>query len=633
MDMSEARRVLVDEAQQLLDGMEAALLTIEEQGANPELINEVFRAAHTIKGSAGLFGLTAIVEFTHAVESLLVQVRDGQRSLDGTLAALLLRCRDCLLAQIHAIDGDLPPVDPRPAERLGLLDALALYVEPAALPTAAAAVVGTEARDWRIHLQCDPYVLQQGVDPLALLDYLATLGEIRQVACDMSALPDWAAFDPECWYLRLDLEFRTTLDAARIEQAFEFVREGGKLVIEPCPAVLVPAGLESPKPAEGHYVKVDRNKLDGLIDCVAELVIASATGQVAARLGQLERLPDIMGAVEQLVGQIRDRALNLRMTPVGQIFQRYKRVVRDVAQQLDKDIDLVIHGAETELDKCLIDKLADPLLHIVRNAIDHGMEPVAERLAAGKPARGTLTLNAYHDSGNVVIEVSDDGRGLNRAKIRAKAVAQGLVAADAELAPMQLDALIFAPGFSTAETVTDLSGRGVGMDVVRRSIEALRGSVEIESQQGQGTTLRIRLPLTLAIIDGFQVMVGSTPLVVPLDAVEECLDVTGRLDGDIVDLRGEALPCLRVAPLFNLQPAAHARQSLVVVRDGRHRVGLLVDQLVGELQAVIKPLGRWLDGIPGIGGSTILGDGRVALLLDLPQMLAMARRQPPNPIG
>jgi two-component system, chemotaxis family, sensor kinase CheA len=318
----------------------------------------------------------------------------------------------------------------------------------------------------------------------------------------------------------------------------------------------------------------------------------------------------------------------LRMTPIGDIFQRFPRIVRDVAKGLGKQIELEISGADAELDKAMIEKLADPLLHIVRNAIDHGIEPTEQRMAAGKPSQGKLRLHAYQDSGSIVIEVSDDGRGLNVERIRAKAIENRLIDKDAILDDQATFALIFQPGFSTAETVTDLSGRGVGMDVVRRNIEQLRGEIEIESTLGHGTIFRIKLPLTLAIIDCFQVTVGSSNFAIPLELVVECIDLEHELDDyRIVNLRGEPLPYVTLADIFGIPRQSGGTPCMVIVQSGRRRAGILVDKLVGELQAVINPLGYLLQGVRGLGGATILGDGKVALILDVPALLDLTSQQ------
>jgi two-component system chemotaxis sensor kinase CheA len=333
-------------------------------------------------------------------------------------------------------------------------------------------------------------------------------------------------------------------------------------------------------------------------------------------------------AISRLVEEVRDSALRLRMVQIGEVFTRFQRVVRDVSKELGKEIELRIQGEDTELDKSVVDKIGDPLMHLVRNAMDHGIEASEQRLARGKPARGQVGLNAYHESGSIVIEISDDGGGLNRQKIRDKAVARGLIAANAEMSDNELCRLIFEPGFSTADQVSSISGRGVGMDVVRRNIEALRGTVDIESREGEGSLIRIRLPLTLAIIDGFLMGVGGSAYVVPLEMVEECIEQSHENTGrDFINLRGEVLPCIRLRNFFDISGDAGRRENVVVVRYGGQKAGLIVDELMGEFQTVIKPLGRLFKHLRGVAGSTILGGGDVALILDVQALIGLAAEQ------
>lgn len=381
-----------------------------------------------------------------------------------------------------------------------------------------------------------------------------------------------------------------------------------------------------------QHLRVQAEKLDQLINLVGEMVIASATVSLNAAKGGDTATRESAAAMSLLVEEIRDRSLQLRMVPVGETFNRFQRVVRDVAAELNKSIELVISGAETELDKTVVEKIADPLTHLVRNACDHGIESSEQRLAKGKPATGTVRLNAYHESGAVIIEVSDDGDGLKRDRILQKAVERGLVQADAVLTDKEIWNLIFEPGFSTAETVTNLSGRGVGMDVVKRNIQALRGSVEVQSVEGQGTCLRIRLPLTLAIIDGFLSNVGEVTYVVPLEMVEECVEYSSEQrqhdsQRDILNLRGEVLPLILLRDHFSVTTEKPRRQNILVVNYGGMRAGLVVDELLGEHQTVIKPLNELFSRVRGLSGSTILGSGKVALILDVPGLMQLALQQ------
>lgn len=641
MDLEQAKGSLVQESRELLAAMEAALLDIEAVGASGERINAIFRAAHTIKGSAGLFGLDLIVHFTHVMESLLVRVRNDELPMDPPMCTLMFACGDYIGQLIDALEAGGELSDPDPVVRAGLLAELAEYLgnapaEPVAPPPSPTAT--EEVAGWRIAVRPAPDLLRQGMDPLPFLQYLARYGEIESITTSTEQLPALADLDPETCYLAFEVLLRGAVSRETVLQTFEFIADDCQIELSELgplvAAAAAPGELEAAPEgrlrarggeARGHeqvLVKVEARKLDQLIDAVGEMVIATAGARVLAAGDNLPALNEALVELEAVVERIRDRSLDLRMTPIGDVFQRFPRVVRDVSKELGKKIELSIGGAEAELDKSMVDKLSDPLLHIVRNAIDHGIEPTAERLAAGKPEHGKLRLNAYHESGSIVVEISDDGRGLNRERIRAKAVEKGLIGADAILSDGEIHALIFAPGFSTAEKVSDLSGRGVGMDVVRQNIEQLRGSVQITSHEGQGSTFRIQLPLTLAIIDGFHVTVGDAAFIMPLDQVEECVDVSCRDAGSrIVDLRGEALPIIDLASEFGIQCRAAERQAMVVVRYGHRRAGILVDRFVGEMQAVIKPLGRMLRSLRGLGGSTILGDGSVALILDIPNLI------------
>jgi two-component system chemotaxis sensor kinase CheA len=379
---------------------------------------------------------------------------------------------------------------------------------------------------------------------------------------------------------------------------------------------------EGRAPQETRSVRVDADKLDRLINLVGELIIAGASANLVARRAQNAELLECTSTLSGLVEEVRDSALQLRMVKIGATFNRFQRVVHDVARELGKDIRLDVSGEDTELDKTVVEKIGDPLTHLVRNAMDHGIEPADVRAARGKPAQGTVALNAYHDSGSIVIEVSDDGGGLKRERILAKAIERGLVEAGRPLTDKEIFNLIFEPGFSTAEQVTNLSGRGVGMDVVKRNILALRGSVDIASTEGAGTTVTVRLPLTLAIINGFQVGVGRSVFVIPMDMVEECIEFRELPGCDWVDLRGQPLPFVRLRERFGVNGTAARRQSIVVVRYGGRKAGLVVDSLLGEFQTVIKPLGKVFAGARFLSGSSILGNGEVALILDMAALLA-----------
>jgi two-component system chemotaxis sensor kinase CheA len=646
MDMQAVRSVLLEEARELLAQMEQALLAIETQGADSERINAIFRAAHTLKGSSGMFNLQLVVEFTHLMENLLVNVRTGEQPIDAPLVSLLLSCGDYLSRLFDNVAQGREDEDPDPAVRATLCAALIAYLDaaPDAAPGPAAALSSTSGTQWRITLRPQAQVFAHGLDPIPFVHYLADMGEVLDLQVLQDDLPPLAELDPESCHLGFVLELRADVERSAIEQALEFIEQDCEILIEALPEVdsapsddevialaepLLRSGLADPaeisraRAAEQVFIKVDARKLDELINSVGELVIRNSACNSHPAIRQDAELGELLEDVGHLVEQIRDRALNLRMVPIGEVFQRFPRVVRDVCNELGKRIELKVSGAETELDKSMVEKLNDPLLHIVRNAMDHGIESVEERLAAGKPAQGTLALNAYHQSGTVVIEISDDGRGLDTDRILKKARERGLVEPDEQLSERDLFNLIFAPGFSTADKVSDLSGRGVGMDVVRQNIEQLRGTVDIQSTRGKGSTFRIQLPLTLAIIDGFQVAVGDDYFVLPLNLVVECLEFSEQTN-EVFSLRGQPLPYLHLADRFGIARKPAARECLVVVQSGEHRAGIVVDRFVGEIQAVIKPLGNLLRGMRGFSGSTILGDGSVALLLDIPALISSA---------
>ncbi|MBD9360986.1 chemotaxis protein CheA [Methylomonas fluvii] len=390
--------------------------------------------------------------------------------------------------------------------------------------------------------------------------------------------------------------------------------------------------------SEANYIRVDATKLGHLINLVGELVISSAAMTLIVEKHGLSDAGDVAASMNALVSSIRDTALELRMVQIGETFSRFKRVVRDVSKELNKDIELYISGGETELDKTVVEKINDPLTHLIRNALDHGIESPAQRLAAGKPAQGTVQLNAYHESGHIVIQIADDGVGLNSEKILNKALANGLIKPDHDLSQQEIYNLIFAAGLSTKDQATNLSGRGVGMDVVKKNIEALRGSVEIDSIEGEGTTISIRLPLTLAIIDGFMVGTGHDRYIIPLSMVDECIEMNANeceID-DIqhyINLRGQVLPYLRLGDYFHNQIADsnRKRESVVVVKSGQTKAGFVVDELHGEHQTVIKPLGKVFERLNGITGATVLGDGNVALILDVQGLIQAAIKNKSRP--
>ncbi len=708
MSMEDALLTFVSESRELLEQMEDALLHFS---ADPEQINSIFRAAHTIKGSAGLFGLDDVVAFTHVAESVLDRVRSGELEVGNEMITLLLASGDHIGRLVSLVESGSQADDDLKADGQMLVDQLKAYLSGSVAAVKATVPVEQEVvlekastgdaltDNWHISIRFNEDVLRNGMDPAAFLLYLSGMGEIISVAALTDRVPALADMDPETCYLGFEINFASTASKADIDATFDFIREGSRISIIPPRSqidayisiinslpeedlklgeILVRCGtlteselksalteqldtesvqpigemlvehnqvhapvveaalarqkqVKDNKAAQASSIRVDSARLDHLISLVGELIIVgSSASLIASRIGESDLL-EVTSNMSRMVEEVRDSAMSLRMVQIGATFNRFQRVVHDVSQELGKDIRLEIHGGETELDKTVVEKITDPLTHLVRNAMDHGIEPADVRLARGKPAQGCLRLNAWHDSGSIMLEVADDGGGLNTARIRAKAVERGLISADAELSDHDIHQLIFEAGFSTADAVSNLSGRGVGMYVVRSNITALRGSVELLSQPGEGTTVRVRLPLTLAIIDGFQVGVGQERYVIPLEMVEECIEFNrnqSRIDeSGFIDLRGEVLPFVRLRQLFEQEGQGPARQNIVVLNFAGKRAGVVVDSLHGELQTVIRPLGKMFRSLPGISGFTILGTGNVALVMDVASLVDMMSRR------
>ncbi|WP_375192249.1 chemotaxis protein CheA [Marinobacter sp.] len=656
MNMEQALQTFLDESRELLFDMENILLELEARPGEAELQNALFRCVHTVKGSAGMFGLDHVVAFTHVVENVLDRLRAHEISLSRELANLLLRCRDHISLLVEVPEpAEAEELQPAGQALLAELEPFqSLSVAGASAPAQETPVSDGADDLWQIRIRIHADALRHGMDPLGFIRFLGTLGQLEQVTVLEQGLPTLSDFDPEACYLGFDLALRTAAGQSDIEDVFEFAGELYELQIsrpqaddepESVPSAATaeperetePAGdtrtgdadpQQSRRKKSVQHLRIQADKLDNLINLVGELVIASATVSLDAERAGDAASRETAANLNLLVEEIRDSSLDLRMVPIGETFQRFQRVVRDVSSELGKDIELVITGADTELDKTVVEKIADPLTHLVRNACDHGIELPEVRLGKGKSAQGRVHLNAYHESGAVVIEVSDDGSGLNRDRLLAKAVERDLVKPDAVLSDNEIFNLIFEPGFSTVEQVTNLSGRGVGMDVVRRNIEALRGMVELESPGvAGGTTFRIRLPLTLAIIDGFLASVGEATYVVPLEMVVECTELSADQQAlsagqDYLNLRQEVLPLVRLRDQFCVPGQPGRRQNIIVVRHAGRKAGLIVDDLLGEHQTVIKPLNGIFSHLKGLSGSTILGSGQVALILDVQALIS-----------
>lgn len=658
--VAEVLPAFIAEAEEQIERIEQLLLEIEDRPGDRDLLDALFRCAHTVKGSAGIFGLDAVVAFTHHVETLLDRLREGALVPDPALSTLLLRCNDQIRTLVAAAQD--PAADPAdgPAVRAALVRELQAATggspaPAAAAPTAAAPATTTTRspgeRCWQLDVHFGADSFRDGMDPLAIIGFLQGLGRLDAMRVDRAAVPPIDALDAETCHLAFRFELLTAAPRSDIESAFTFVQDTCTLSITEATATATPTPTAGPsgapaaaapraaRPRDAHddtrSIRIPADRLDAVINLLGELVIASAGAELLARQTRNRPLAEANHQIGRLVEEIRNGTLQLRMVPIGETFSRFRRVVRDTAAELGKEVALEIEGGDTELDKSVVEHIADPLMHLVRNGLDHGLEPPAERLAAGKPAQGRLKLSARHDAGNIVIRIDDDGRGIRRRKVLERAWARGLVPEGTVPPDDEICRLILEPGFSTAEQVTNLSGRGVGMDVVKKNIEALRGSVRIDSVEGQGSGIEIRLPLTLAIIDGFLVGVGSSRFIFPLDAVVEVIEgraAAGHTDARgraCVELRGHALPVADLRTLYALEGERPPRSSIVVLRGTDSRpFGVRVDQLQGQHQTVIKPLSRLFRGLRGLAGSTILGNGEVALIFDVPALGRLAAEPP-----
>lgn len=656
IDLTQFHNTFFAESLEGLDAMEAALLALDAGSTDAELVHTIFRAAHSIKGGAATFGFTDVAAFTHVAESLLEEVRSARRAVEPELTELLLRSVDCLRNMLGRSRAGQPVAD---AESEALRAELVSLVsgESSAL-TAVAAPYAAVVSGWEIGFTALPHLLQTGNEPLRLFRELQQLGRLEVVRAFVldGAPAQLAELDPTKCYLGWELRLHGAVARADIDAVFDWLDGDCELVVkplatapaasavaaaspptaaasapaQPAPAVAVSAMPNQPTAAtsEGSSIRVGIDKVDALINMMGELVITqsmlSEIGETF-QLSQLERLREGMLQLERITRELQESVMRIRMLPIGSIFNRFPRLVHDLERKLDKRVKLELHGEHTELDKTVLEKIGDPLVHLVRNAIDHGLESPAQRKAAGKPETGTLKLNAYHEGSNIIVQISDDGAGLNHAAIVAKAQQRGVIGAGQELSDAEVAELIFQPGFSTADKATDLSGRGVGMDVVRRNVRDLGGSVSVRSVSGKGSTFTIALPLTLAIIDGLVTAVGGERYIVPLISIVESLrlhkDLVRKIagGGEVFLFRDAYLPIMRLHRAFNCADAVTdvERGIVVVVEDDGRRVGLLVDDLLGQQQAVVKSLEAHYRRVQGVSGATILSDGSVALIVDV----------------
>jgi two-component system chemotaxis sensor kinase CheA len=673
MNLSDPTETFRQEARELLDQLEAGLLDLEQDPSNADLINSTFRALHTIKGSGAMFGFTAVAEFVHEFETAFDQVRKGQSQANAALIEVALDAKDHIHLLIETPEAEIgggadilnhlravisgeaaPSMTPQAAKPTSVVDA------PAAPAPAATSI-------WRLEFYLPSDALIYGTNPVLLLEELAQIGPTTVTALT-DRIPDLAVLDPEVPHIGWRVDIEAADPTAAIEDVFLFLRDNMELtltrldaadavslapVIEPIhveapaqpepvptasllaaqsptPRAKAPAGTDTADRTAASSLRVPAERLDELMDRVGELVIAQARLSQIAGLSSDTALKTIAEELERLSSGLRDTTMGIRMVPIGSLFGRFRRLIHDLSNELGKPIEFITAGEDTELDKTMIERLADPLVHLIRNSVDHGLESSEKRLAAGKPAKGVVRLSAVYSGAEVAISVTDDGAGLNTARIRAKAEENGLITPDAKLTDQELHHLIFAPGFSTAKEVTSLSGRGVGMDVVKRTIDGLRGTIDVASKPGEGSTMTLRLPLTLAIIDGMLIRVGNGRYTIPLAAVEECVELPVGLEAhakgrNFLDIRGALVPYLRLREVFGTTSEPEPHQKVVIVSSGEGRVGLVVDQIIGNNQTVIKQLSKLHSGIKSFSGATILGDGTVALILDTAHLVAFGQ--------
>ena len=721
MDMDPGIQAFAEESHEMLEEIENILLKLEDEPDDSALINELFRAVHTIKGASGLFGFDNVMNFTHTAESVMMRVRDGEIPVTPDLLNLLLSSRDQMLTLVDialdgngALDTDVQAMDDKLSAQLHTFLGEEVPAHEGdqkteiSVETNESSENDVTSSNWHLSLRFKEDVLRDGMDPLSFIRYMETIGDIEGLTVISDNLPSGTEMDPESCYLGFEIELKTEAKKEEIEEIFEFVQEECVIHILPphshiekyiklinelpeenlkigellklCGALterelaealqeqsegeeaplignvvidqgvvenkVVTAAVEKQKKVkaskarESQLIRVNSDKLEELIDLIGELVISNAHTSLLVQKLNDSKLQESAAETSQQIEEIRDAALSLRMVQIGETFNKFRRVVRELSKDLGKEINLVIEGGDTELDKSVVDKINDPLMHLIRNSLDHGIESPADRVAKGKPAEGSIKLTAEHDSGSIIIKITDDGNGLNTEKILSKALEKNLIPEDHNLTDSEINYLIFAAGFSTADTVSNVSGRGVGMDVVKTNIESLRGQVEVDSKPGEGSVFTIRLPLTLAIIDGFLVGVGQQSYIVPLDLVEECIsshDITDSLykDSDTIELRGQVIPLIRLSEIYHFDSnKAYSddkkRENIVIAKYGSQLVGLVVDELLGEYQTVIKPLGKIFQNLKGLSGATILGSGDVGLIIDVPALATMVAGQQRN---
>jgi two-component system chemotaxis sensor kinase CheA len=662
MNTMDPIQVFRTEAAELFEQIESGLLDLLHDLSDQDQIDAVFRGLHTLKGSGAMFGFEALAAFTHHCESAFDRVRKGEVQATSELIAAVLEAQDHMKALVDKPNGDHDDMSQTLLAKLhaavgGKTSHSAASQPASAAPAAPQKPAPNTATSWVIKFRLPDNAMANGTNPLGLLDELRELGDCTIVA-DASTIPDLATIEPTTLYLGWTIALTTEQPRSAIEDVFIFVMDDMQLeiaeiavatatAVEPqhvAPEPIVEAVAEKkqatasngPSDAKANKsaenVRVPAERLDELMDRVGELVIAQSRLSQLANISANIQLRSVSEDVERLSGELRDTMMVLRMVPVGSLFGRFRRLVHDLARETGKTIELETEGETTEVDKTVIERLADPLVHLVRNSCDHGLEPPEERRAAGKSSQGRILLSARQQAGEVIITIKDDGRGINRDRVRAKAEASGLIQPNAALSDQELLQLIFQPGFSTAQEVTNLSGRGVGMDVVKRTIDALRGTINVVSHPGEGSEVSLSIPLTLAIIDGLLVRVGNGRYVIPLSAVEECLELSVEDDmrsrgRSFISLRDSLVPYLRLRELFRTGTKPDPFQKVVVISTGSERVGLVVDQIIGDHQTVIKAMSKLHHDVATFSGATILGDGDVALILDVGHLVLEGQKQ------
>lgn len=671
VDLSQFHQVFFEESFEGLDIMESQLVDMSPETVDDEIVNTIFRAAHSIKGGAGTFGFMPVSEFTHVVETLLDEIRAGKRAMESEYIDLFLQSVDCLREMLGAMQAGNAPETARPAEIKVAFEAILNAGAPKAKNEEVASDgvnAESEMIGWRIEMRPHIDMLRTGNEPFRMFRELRDVvgEEYLNVEAHFENLPEFTSINPEECYIYWTLTINTPANIDYIRAVFEWVEddcdieyheihnenaelskptdiavESPEISSDAVDSVdaassepVAPPAAKSASPkataknAESSSIRVSIDKVDSLINMVGELVITqSMLGQLGQDfdMSRLAKLQEGLSQLEQNTRELQESVMKIRMMPISFAFSRFPRLVRDLGNQLSKKVNLVTLGENTELDKTVMEKIGDPLVHLVRNSLDHGLETTEQRIANGKSEEGTITLNAFHQGGNIVIEVADDGAGLNEQRILDKAKQKGLVPESQVLTPEEIHQLIFLPGFSTADVVSDISGRGVGMDVVRRNISALNGTIEVRSQRGIGSTFIIRLPLTLAILDGQLVKVCDETYIFPLVSIVESIQVNRRslshITGSqyVMQLRDEYIPILRLDGIFGLRKDEPEPEELmlVVVEGDNEKIGVVVDDLMGQQQVVIKSLEQNYEKVLGVSGATILGDGTVALIIDI----------------